>query len=134
MSDVQIRQILALYYSMAAYSDHAIGLVLNRLKELNLNSRTVVMLLSDHGDTMGRHRFMSKDFAFCEPAVRIPLVVRAPGKRQSVLVSDPVSGIDVAPTLCGLMDLPTPDGLRAGKATRRGRSSAPRAFPAKIAR
>lgn len=111
MSDAQIRQILALYYGMAAYSDHAIGLVLHRLKELDLDSRTVVMLVSDHGDTMGRHRFMSKDFAFYEPAVRIPLVMRAPGKRQGVVASDPVSGIDVFPTLCDLMDLSKPDGL-----------------------
>jgi arylsulfatase A-like enzyme len=111
MTDAQIRQILALYYGMASYSDHAIGLVLNRLRELELDDRTVVMLVSDHGDTMGRHRFMSKDFAFYEPAVRIPLVIRAPGRRGAVPASDPVSGIDVFPTLCDLLDLPKPNGL-----------------------
>jgi uncharacterized sulfatase len=111
MTDAQIRQILALYYGMASYSDYSVGRVLNRLKELELESRTVVMLVSDHGDTMGRHRFMSKDFAFYEPAVRTPLVIRAPGLRGGVEFSDPVSGVDVFPTLCELLDLPRPGGL-----------------------
>ncbi|HKE25165.1 MAG TPA: sulfatase-like hydrolase/transferase [Bryobacteraceae bacterium] len=111
MTDAQIRRILALYYGMGAYSDYAIGLVLKRLGELGLDERTVVILVADHGDTMGRHRFMSKDFAFYEPAVRIPFVVRAPGVRGGVALADPVSGIDLFPTLCDLMTLPKPEGL-----------------------
>lgn len=112
MTDSQIRQILAVYYGMCAYSDHALGQVLDRLRELDLDSRTVVMLVSDHGDTMGQHRMMSKDYGFYEPAMRIPLIFRAPGSRpKGAVSSDPVSGIDVFPTLCDLMRLPKPQEL-----------------------
>jgi len=111
MSDAQIRQILAIYYGMASFSDHCAGLVLTRLRELGLDEKTVVILLADHGDTMGRHRFMSKDFAFYEPAMRIPMILRAPGRRRGVVQTDPVSGIDVFPTLCDRMGLPKPSGL-----------------------
>jgi arylsulfatase A-like enzyme len=111
MTDAQIQRILALYYGMASYSDYAIGRVLKRVGELGLTEHTVVVLVSDHGDTMGRHRFMSKDFAFYEPAMRIPFVVRAPGMRGGVSVSDPVSGIDLFPTLCDLLSLPKPEDL-----------------------
>jgi arylsulfatase A-like enzyme len=53
---------------------------------------------------------MSKDFALYEPAMRIPLILRAPGGRQrGVVNSDPVSGIDVFPTLCDLLSLPKPE-------------------------
>lgn len=110
MTDAQVRQILALYYGMAAYSDYAIGQVLNRLEELKLTSNTVVALVADHGDTMGRHRFMSKDFAFYEPAMRIPMIFRAPGRPVGAH-NDPVSAIDVFPTLCELMGLPAPAGI-----------------------
>lgn len=105
MTDAQLRSVLALYYGMAAYSDHAIGQVMNGLEELGLASNTVVALVADHGDTMGRHRFMSKDFAFYEPAMRVPMIFRAPG-RAAGLNGDPVSGIDVFPTLCDVMGLP----------------------------
>jgi choline-sulfatase len=96
---------------MAAFSDHCIGLVLDHLRDLSLGGNTVVILVSDHGDTMGHHRFMSKDFAFYEPAVRVPMIIRAPGMPAGVVHSDPVSGIDVFPTLCDLMNLPKPSGI-----------------------
>jgi arylsulfatase A-like enzyme len=112
MSDAQIREVLALYYGMAAYSDSCVGQVLARLTELGLDDKTVVILVSDHGDTMGRHRMMSKDFAMYEPAMRIPLVIRAPGARPRGAVNpDPVSGIDVYPTLCDLLSLSKPKNL-----------------------
>jgi choline-sulfatase len=111
MSDAQIREALALYYGMAAYSDSAMGQVLTRLSELGLDERTVVILVSDHGDTMGRHRMMSKDFGFYEPAMRIPLAIRAPGRSRGVVHRDPVSGIDVFPTICDLLSMPKPDSL-----------------------
>lgn len=111
MTDAQIRQILGVYYGMCAFSDHCIGLVMSRLRELDLDGNTVVILVSDHGDTMGRHRFMSKDFAFYEPAMRIPMIVRAPAMPGGVVHRDPVSAIDVFPTLCDLMNLPKPSGI-----------------------
>jgi uncharacterized sulfatase len=112
MSDAQIREVLALYYGMTAYSDSCVGHVLARLSELGLDDRTVVILVSDHGDTMGRHRMMSKDFALYEPAMRIPLILRAPGGRPHRAINrDPVSGIDVYPTLCDLLSLSKPKEL-----------------------
>jgi arylsulfatase A-like enzyme len=111
MTDAQICQILGIYYGMAAYSDHCIGQVLSRLEELKLHDNTVVALVADHGDTMGRHRFMSKDFAFYEPAMRIPMIFRAPGRQAGIVRTDPVSGIDVFPTLCDLMGLSKPQRI-----------------------
>ena len=129
MTDMQIREALALYYGMCAYSDHAAGLVLTRLRELGLDKNTVVILVSDHGDTMGRHRMVSKDFGFYEPAVRIPMVIRAPGNRpRGVMRHDPVSGVDVYPTLCDLMDLPKPKTVDGVSLVGRweGREAAPK--------
>ena len=39
------------------------------------------------------------------------MIVRAPGRRGGVVHSDPVSGVDVFPTLCDLMNLPKPSEL-----------------------
>jgi arylsulfatase A-like enzyme len=111
MTDMQIRQALSLYYGMSSYSDYAIGLVLDRLRELRLDDNTIVILVSDHGDTMGRHRFMSKDFAFYEPAMRIPMILRCPNRKGGIMNSDPVSGIDVFPTLCDLMGFQKPSHI-----------------------
>jgi iduronate 2-sulfatase len=74
---------------------------------------------SDHGDTMGRHHFMSKDFAFYEPAMRIPMIIRCPNRKGGMMNSDPVSGIDVFPTLCDLIGLPKPSHIPGQSLVRR---------------
>jgi arylsulfatase A-like enzyme len=69
---------------------------------------------------MGHHRIFSKDFAFYEPTVRTPLIFRTPDEsfRRNIKNSDPVSGIDLMPTLLDLLHLPSASGLP-------GRSLAP---------
>ena len=111
MTESQLRHVLALYHGMSAFSDHCAGLVLDRLEQLGLADNTVVALLSDHGDTMAHHGFMSKDFAMYEPAMRVPLLISAPGQARAKVCADPVSGIDLFPTLCELMGLPAPTGI-----------------------
>jgi choline-sulfatase len=40
--------------------------------------------------------------------VRVPLAIRAPGRPAGISHSEPVSHLDVMPTLCELLDLPLP--------------------------
>jgi arylsulfatase A-like enzyme len=61
--------------------------------------------------------------AFYEPAIRIPLVIRAPGSRpRDTVCSDPVSGVDVFPTLCDLMGLAGPDRVQGQSLLKRWES------------
>jgi arylsulfatase A-like enzyme len=106
LSDAQMRRILALYYGMLTHDDTLLGQVLTRLDELSLRDNTIVVYLADHGDTMGRHRLFSKDFAFYEPSVRVPLIFRAPGVPAGTRIGDLVSGIDLLPTLLQMLHLP----------------------------
>jgi choline-sulfatase len=106
LSDSQIRQLIALYYGMLAHDDMLAGQVLQRLDDLGLRDNTLVVYLADHGDTMGRHRLMSKDFAFYEPSVRVPMIFRGPGLPAGRRIGDLVSGIDHLPTLLELLNLP----------------------------
>jgi arylsulfatase A-like enzyme len=106
LSDLQIRQLVAHYYGMLAHDDMLAGKVLQRLDDLGLRENTLVVYLADHGDTMGRHRLMSKDFAFYEPSVRVPMIFRGPGLPSGRRVGDLVSGIDHLPTLLDLLHLP----------------------------
>jgi len=79
LSDEHIRTILAHYLGMVAQTDELVGQFLDRLSALGLDQDTVVVYTADHGDTMGCHRMFTKGFGFYEPAIRIPMIVRAPG-------------------------------------------------------
>jgi arylsulfatase A-like enzyme len=75
---------------------------------------------------MGSHQLLAKCVNF-EEAIRVPMLTRLPGQREQVHIIEPVSQIDLVPTLLDLMDQPLPDQLE-GKSLRprlEGRADTP---------
>ena len=107
LTDEQLKTILAHYYGMVSYTDHLVGQILDRVEALGLTGNTVIVYTADHGDTMGRHRMFTKGFAFYEPAVRVPWIIRTPlPLPRHKIVRQPASGVDILPTLLELLNLP----------------------------
>jgi arylsulfatase A-like enzyme len=74
------------------------------LSQLDIGKDTALVMTSDHGEAFGEGgRYEHSDIL--EAQVRVPALVRAPG-RSSEIRGDPVSGVDVAPTLLALAGLP----------------------------
>ena len=98
-SDEKLRVIKAMYYTSVTMVDSAVGRILSSLDELGLAERTVVIFLSDHGEMLGDHWTWQKKL-FYEASVRIPLIVRCPGRIAPGTVCDElVSNLDVVPTI-----------------------------------
>ncbi|MBU0753660.1 MAG: sulfatase-like hydrolase/transferase [Planctomycetes bacterium] len=84
--------------------DHEIGRLLETLKILDMEKNTVVMVTADHGEGLLQHGFVGHGVHLYEEAVRIPLVVRWPGRvRAGHTLEEPVGLIDLAPTLMDLI-------------------------------
>lgn len=82
------------------------ALVADFLESVDLDgSNTVVLITSDHGEAFGEaERYEHEDIL--EPQVRVPFLLRLPGDPQAGAVfNEPVSGVDVTPTLMGLAGL-----------------------------
>ncbi|MBK9646164.1 MAG: sulfatase-like hydrolase/transferase [Deltaproteobacteria bacterium] len=84
----------------------------------------VVVITADHGEGLGDGGERTHGFLLHDGTVRVPLIVRAPGLTALGRVDDPVSHIDVAPTLLNLAGLPLHDGLQ-GADLREGGSERP---------
>ncbi len=87
------------YAASLAFADLKIGEVLATLDEVGLADDTLVIFLSDHGDSLGDHGMLVKSVALYEPVVGVPLIMRWPGqvpagKRSRALVQ----GHDIAGT------------------------------------
>ncbi len=96
---------LARYDSEIVDVDAKVGLLLRELDLLGLNDRTIVVLVSDHGEGFGEHDYFWHGLVPYDETAHVPLLVRAPGRKPGV-AGDVVSTIDVAPTLLELLGLP----------------------------
>jgi len=69
---------------------------------------TVWIVLSDHGELLGEHGLWGHNLGLYEPLVSVPLVMAGPGMPRGTVIDDPVSLVDVVPTVCALAETPAP--------------------------
>jgi arylsulfatase A-like enzyme len=109
----EYRSLKQRYLGLVTMVDQSIGAILACLERLDLADDTVVVHTSDHGDTLGAHQLFGKEVMF-EEAVRVPYLVRLPGRRSCTIIRQPVSHIDFVPTLLDLLGQTKPSQC-AGK-------------------
>jgi arylsulfatase A-like enzyme len=106
----KVQYMVSNYYAFVTEIDHWVGKILDKLDELNLAENTLVVFVSDHGEMLGAHGMRGK-FNFYEESVRVPFVIRYPGKiLPAQTISTPVSILNIYPTVleyAGLKNIPT---------------------------
>ncbi|MCF7946263.1 MAG: sulfatase-like hydrolase/transferase, partial [Spirochaetia bacterium] len=79
--DEQQRDAIRLgYYASIALLDDEVGRVLDALDKKGIAEETMVIFLSDHGDMIGDHDLFVKGAALYDPVVKVPCLMRWPGK------------------------------------------------------
>jgi arylsulfatase A-like enzyme len=95
----------AAYYTSVRYLDRNIGAVLRKLGELGLEDNTMVVYMADHGYMLGQHGRFEKHCSY-DPALRVPLLMRWPGRIRRGVVSDLTESGDVPHTILDLLGAP----------------------------
>ena len=109
--------------AMIAYMDRDIGRVIGKLKELTIDANTVVMFMSDNGphkeggsdpafhDCNGPLRGIKRDLY--EGGIRVPLIVRWPGKVKAGQTSDLIcANWDILPTIAEIAEITGANALK----------------------
>jgi choline-sulfatase len=104
LTDADKRGIIASYYTSVEYLDRSVGRVLDTLRRLNLEQDTLVVYMADHGYSLGQHGRFEKHCGY-DPALRVPLVMRLPGKIRQGVVGDFTEHIDVPATIVDVMGI-----------------------------
>jgi choline-sulfatase len=91
------------YDGEIAAVDAQVGRLLAELDRRGLAASTVVAVAADHGEGLGEHGELTHGLLLYEATLRVPLLVRAPGVAAGRVIRTPVSLVDVAPTLAGLL-------------------------------
>ncbi len=89
------------YNGEIAYLDEQLARLFDAVARRPDAARTVIVVVGDHGESLGAHDEATHGMLVFEPALRVPLVVRAPGVAAEVR-HDAVSIIDIVPTVLAL--------------------------------
>jgi len=75
--DAMAKKLVHGYLASVSYSDAQVGKLLTKLKQLNLDDNTIVIVAGDHGFSLGEHGLWVKHSPF-DVATRTPLIVKLP--------------------------------------------------------
>ena len=96
------------YYACVSFIDNQVGQLVEKLKELDLDDNTIIVLMSDHGYQLYDHGIWGKHTLF-EQANNAPLIIKYPNSEKNKRVNSLVEYVDVYPTLCDLAGFEIPD-------------------------
>jgi arylsulfatase A-like enzyme/Flp pilus assembly protein TadD len=100
------------YDGEIAAADAVVGELVDELRRLGVYDRSIVIVLSDHGEGLGEHGEDEHGILLYRWALHVPLLVKLPGgTRGGTTVEEPTGLADVVPTVAALLDLPLPKGL-----------------------
>jgi arylsulfatase A-like enzyme/cytochrome c-type biogenesis protein CcmH/NrfG len=101
------------YDGEIAEADRVVGLLIAELKRLGLYERSLVLVLSDHGEGLGDHGEDEHGLLLYRESLQVPLLIKLPdGERAGTSVASPVQLIDLVPTLADRLDLNLPAPIR----------------------
>jgi len=96
------------YLGEIAYADECLGVLLDELEALGVADRTLVVLVSDHGEGLGDHNELTHSVLTYNSTLRVPLVIRVPGGSPRVIESR-VGTVDIVPTVLDLLGMEIPE-------------------------
>ena len=90
------------YDGEVAYTDAAIGRFFDRLRQLDIFSRATVIVVADHGESLGEHGERTHGTFLYDATIRVPLLVKLPDSARERVVDVPVESADLAPTIAAM--------------------------------
>jgi len=100
------------YNGEVAFTDSQVARVIARLESLGLYDRSVIMILGDHGESLGDHGEAAHGFFIYNSVTHVPFAIRTPfANTHGRRVADPVRSVDVMPTALDLLGIAPPGGI-----------------------
>lgn len=113
---LQHKQIQASYYAMIEFLDEAFGRLIHFLEASGQRENTIVIFMSDHGESLGDHGLTLKGCRFYEGLTRVPLMISWPNRIQPQISNELIELVDIAPTLYELLGMDGPPWLQGRSA------------------
>src|SRR5215813_13155578 len=97
------------YDGEIAYSDASLRKLFQYLRQRGLYDRSLIMVMSDHGESLGAHGEAMHGIFLYDETIHVPLLFKLPSQvLANKRVTTRVRLVDVAPTLLSMLSLPLP--------------------------
>ncbi len=122
------------YDGEVAYMDAAVGKLLRFLRQRALYDRSLIAVMSDHGESLGDHGEQMHGIFLYEETIHVPLLFKLPGMvLGGRRVPQRVRLLDVAPTMLHMLSLPPAPTFQGESLVALMRPSAPGVTPEQLA-
>ncbi len=99
-------QLIARYDGEVRLVDEEIGKLLDFVKAKKLDSNTLIIIMSDHGEGLGDHGFMKHGKLLYDEQTRVPLIMSLPGViPENMRLDVALQSTDILPTVIDLLGL-----------------------------
>jgi arylsulfatase A-like enzyme/Flp pilus assembly protein TadD len=99
------------YDAEIAFADAQVGRLLTALTQQGLLEKSLVVVVSDHGESLGEHGETAHGFFIYNSTLHVVCIIKVPGDAPRV-VNDEVSLVDVMPTVLQALGIPVPVGVQ----------------------
>ena len=113
LKEPALRKVTAYYYATVSQIDFHVGRMIKLLKDKGIYDDTLIIFTADHGDYMGHHHMLLKGNYLYDSLAKVPLIVKWPKNKNAGSVKTRlVNNIDIAPTICNIVNLPPADTMQ----------------------
>lgn len=96
------------YDSEIAFADAGIGEMLDYLKKSGLDRKTIIVLSSDHGESLGEHNYyFQHGYYLFDQLLKVPLIIKGPGLPENKTIHAQVQLVDIMPTILSMLKVKT---------------------------
>jgi arylsulfatase A-like enzyme/Flp pilus assembly protein TadD len=100
------------YDGEIAFADAQVGRLITFLKAKGLYRNTVIVLVGDHGESLGEHGEKTHGFFIYNSTLHVPAIVRLPGVPRARVVPDVVGLADLLPTVLHVLKIDVPSQVQ----------------------
>ena len=106
ISGRDLNHMIALYDGEIRYVDSFIGKLFDKLEELNLMDKTLIILVADHGEEFLEHGSNWHGKSMYDEETHVPLIIRYPSCiSNNKVISNQVSSVDIMPTILDILGI-----------------------------
>jgi arylsulfatase A-like enzyme len=106
------QHLISQYDGEIAYLDFHLGKLFAQLKELDLYDNCLLIITSDHGEAFDERNLLGHGSSVYQDQIHVPLIIKYPKVRSKRFVNEPVSLVDLMPTILDLLGYQVPGGVQ----------------------